>query len=135
MNEDDIQGAVLEMTAALSYVDAIKDSKFIEITYETMQRSGFRRKNWSRNYTLADAKRDAANAATRLRNAWELLDPTNPEKHAEAKRTALSNCQAQLQVAIGHLQAVLNKARTHAEQQAADTAARDWLVSVGSEPD
>jgi hypothetical protein len=37
-------------------------------------------------------------------------------------------------IAVGHLQAVLNKARTHAEQQAADTAARDWLTSIGSEP-
>lgn len=35
---------------------------------------------------------------------------------------------------ITHLQAVLNKARTHAEQQAADTAARDWLISIGSAP-
>lgn len=37
-------------------------------------------------------------------------------------------------IAIGHLQAALNKARTHTEQQAADTAARDWLISIGSEP-
>lgn len=42
--------------------------------------------------------------------------------------------QATARVAIGHLQAVLNKARTHAEQQDADTAARDWLASIGSEP-
>jgi hypothetical protein len=42
--------------------------------------------------------------------------------------------QATARVAIAHLQAVLNKARTHAEQQAADTAARDWLISIGSEP-
>ena len=33
-----------------------------------------------------------------------------------------------------NLQAVLNKPRTHADQQAADTAARDWLTSIGSEP-
>lgn len=50
------------------------------------------------------------------------------------RRTALTNCQEQLQTAIGHLQAVLNKARTHDEQQKADTAARDWLTSIGSEP-
>ena len=37
-------------------------------------------------------------------------------------------------VAITHLQAVLNKPRTHADQQTADTAARDWLISIGSEP-
>lgn len=48
-------------------------------------------------------------------------------RHAEAAR-------ATARVAIGHLQAVLNTARTHAEQQAADTAARDWLISIGSEP-
>jgi hypothetical protein len=43
--------------------------------------------------------------------------------------------QATARIAIGHLQVVLNKARTHAEQQAADTAARDWLESIGSEVD
>jgi hypothetical protein len=48
-------------------------------------------------------------------------------RHAEAAR-------ATARVAIGHLQAVLNMPRTHAEQQAADTAARDWLISIGSEP-
>lgn len=42
--------------------------------------------------------------------------------------------RATARVAISHLQAVLNKARTHAEQQAAGTAARDWLISIGSEP-
>jgi hypothetical protein len=42
--------------------------------------------------------------------------------------------QATARVAIAHLQAVLNKSRTHAEQQIADTAARDWLISIGSEP-
>lgn len=36
--------------------------------------------------------------------------------------------------AIAHLHAVLNKPRTHHEQQAADTAAREWLQSIGSEP-
>lgn len=48
-------------------------------------------------------------------------------KHVEAAR-------ATARVAISHLHAVLNKARTHAEQQTADTAARDWLISIGSEP-
>lgn len=42
--------------------------------------------------------------------------------------------QATARIAITHLQAVLNKPRTYAEQQVADTAARDWLVSIGSEP-
>jgi primosomal protein N'' len=48
-------------------------------------------------------------------------------REAEAKRTAL-------QTAIGHLQAVLNKCRTADEQLRADTAAREWLTSIGSEP-
>jgi hypothetical protein len=53
-------------------------------------------------------------------------------RDAEVKRTALANCQWQLQVAIGHLNTVLNGCRNHAEQQAADTAAREWLISIGS---
>ena len=48
------------------------------------------------------------------------------QRHTEAAR-------ATARVAIGHLQAILNQARTHAEQQAADTAARDWLQSIGAE--
>ena len=47
-------------------------------------------------------------------------------RHAEAAR-------ATARVAITHLQSVLNTARTNAEQQAADTAARDWLVSIGND--
>jgi hypothetical protein len=48
-------------------------------------------------------------------------------RQAEAAR-------ATARVAIGHLQVVLNKARTFDEQQRADTAARDWLTSIGYEP-
>jgi hypothetical protein len=48
-------------------------------------------------------------------------------KQAEAAR-------ATARIAITHLQNILNKPRTHAEQQAADTAARDWLISIGSDP-
>ena len=47
----------------------------------------------------------------------------------EARRLAAEN-----RIAIGHLQAVLNKCRTAHEQLSADTAARDWLTSIGSEP-
>lgn len=50
---------------------------------------------------------------------------------AERNRKAV---EAGLRIATQHLQAVLNRPRTHEEQQKADTAARDWLVSVGSEP-
>lgn len=41
--------------------------------------------------------------------------------------------RATARVAIGHLQGVLGLARTYAEQQAADTAARDWLASIGDD--
>ena len=57
---------------------------------------------------------------------WRALAQTNA-RHAEAAR-------ATARVAINHLQEVLNKPRTHDEQQRADTAARDWLISIGSEP-
>lgn len=50
--------------------------------------------------------------------------------YVQAEREA----QATARIAITHLQEVLNKARTHADQQAADTAARDWLISIGSDP-
>jgi hypothetical protein len=61
--------------------------------------------------------------------------------NAEWRSLALSNqqqaraAQATARIAITHLQAVLNKARTHTEQQAADTSARDWLISIGSDPE
>ena len=45
-----------------------------------------------------------------------------------------SASQASARIAIRHLQAVLNKPRNHAEQIMADTEARDWLISIGSEP-
>lgn len=48
---------------------------------------------------------------------------------AEARRLAAEN-----RIAVSHLQAVLNKCRTADEQLRADTAARDWLTSIGSEP-
>jgi hypothetical protein len=71
-----------------------------------------------------------------MRDEIEWLEKGN----AEWRSLALANQQqaraaeAAARIAIKHLQEVLNKARTHAEQQAADTAARDWLISIGSEP-
>lgn len=59
---------------------------------------------------------------------------------AEWRAQAMANtrqaeaARATGRVAIAHLQAVLNQARTHDEQQRVDTAARDWLISIGSEP-
>lgn len=71
-----VRGAELEMTAALGYVDAVCTHKETEVTYETLQRNGFKRKEgWRRRYTLTDARSDARCAAKRLRNAWQLLDP------------------------------------------------------------
>lgn len=55
-------------------------------------------------------------------------------EQAETKARHLVAVQATARVAIGHLQAVLNQSRTHDEQLAADTLARDWLTSIGSEP-
>lgn len=57
---------------------------------------------------------------------WRDVAQTNARQGEAARATS--------RVAIAHLQAVLNQSRTHAEQQAADTAARDWLISIGSEP-
>ena len=59
---------------------------------------------------------------------------------AEWREAALSNrkqanaARATARIAIGHLDVVLNKCRSHEEQQRADTAARDWLASIGYEP-
>jgi len=58
---------------------------------------------------------------------WRAIAQTNA-RHAEAAR-------ATARTAIGHLQAVLNKPRTHHDQQRADTLAREWLASIGSDPD
>jgi hypothetical protein len=54
--------------------------------------------------------------------------------NALEKGQHLAAVQATARIAINHLQAVLNKARTFDEQQKADAAARDWLISIGSEP-
>ena len=86
------------------------------------------------------ADRHDANLA--LKSYGDILDDVEwTEKGlAEWRDVALSNqkqaraAQAIARIAITHLQSVLNKPRTHAEQQAADTAARDWLVSIGSDP-
>jgi hypothetical protein len=56
---------------------------------------------------------------------WRYLATTNAKQAEAARATA--------RVAIGHLQAVLTPPKTHHEQQAADTAARDWLLSIGGE--
>lgn len=52
-------------------------------------------------------------------------------EHVEAWNQRRSACTT-ASLAISHLEAVLNGARTHAQQQAADTAARDWLEAGNS---
>jgi hypothetical protein len=56
---------------------------------------------------------------------WRLAG-LSARKQAEAAR-------ATARIAIGHLQAILRPPATAAEQQRADTAARDWLASIGAD--
>lgn len=85
---------------------------------------------------------DRHDAKVALKNFGEVIDDIEwTEKGlAEWRDVALSNARqaemarANARIAITHLQSILNKPRNHAEQQAADTAARDWLISIGSEP-
>lgn len=118
-HEDIIRATALEISASLEYVDLIRMKKSHEVSYETLQRSGFKRKEgWQRKYTLADARRHADTAAIRLRNAWELLDPISPSRQKEAQRTALANCQdalqelASLRERVAELEALLEVARS-----------------------
>jgi hypothetical protein len=64
----------------------------------------------------------------------EWLEKGNEEwrhLHASSSKQA-ETARATARIAIGHLTKVLNDCRTAGEQQAADTAARDWLASVGA---
>jgi hypothetical protein len=56
-------------------------------------------------------------------------------EEALSQQQKVHAAHAKARTAIAHLQCVLNKPRTFDEQQAADTAARDWLESIGSEPE
>ena len=56
-------------------------------------------------------------------------------EEALSQQQKVHAAQAMVRIATRHLQAVLNKPRTFDEQQSADTAARDWLESIGSEPE
>jgi len=55
-----------------------------------------------------------------------IADAQSLSRQAKAAR-------ATARVAIGHLQAILRAPVTAAEQQRADTAARDWLASIGAD--
>ncbi len=52
---------------------------------------------------------------------------------AATKEKQATAASATARVAIGHLLAVLNVAKTHDQQTMIDAAARDWLVSIGAE--
>jgi len=70
-------------------------------------------------------------------------DEARLQRHRDACRTvhpdvvaanqrAIGAYHQQLQTAIGHLQAVLNEASTCHQIMAAERAAREWLLSIGS---
>ncbi len=76
LTEDEIYGLLQRVTEALRTVDKIVSRQDAEVSYETMQKSGFNRSTgWRRKYTLADARADARSAAIQLRAAWEIIDP------------------------------------------------------------
>ena len=78
IDEDKRLAVINELQEALLTVDRIVMDQRAEVTYETLQRSGFRRPDgWNRKYSLADARRHAQYAARRLRAAWEILDPSS----------------------------------------------------------
>lgn len=52
----------------------------------------------------------------------------------KTQRDQVIAVRATARIAIRHLHAVLNESRSHDDQQRADTEARDWLQSIGSEP-
>lgn len=49
-------------------------------------------------------------------------------------RNQLVASHATSRIAIDHLQAILNESRTADESFQAESGARDWLLSIGSEP-
>ena len=57
---------------------------------------------------------------------WRDLFETSSRQHRAAQATA--------RIAIGHLQAVLGGKTSIGEVREKRTAAKDWLVSIGSDP-
>lgn len=136
-NEGPENAPSMLLQLALQRVDFIVNTDLIEVSDETARRNG--NPYAKRKIHMGDAKHYAKWAADHLRAAWDGLEWV--EKGLEEWRSVALVAQAEARrlsaenrIAIGHLQQVLNKPRTHGEQQAADTAARDWLVSIGSEP-
>ena len=62
------------------------------------------------------------------------LEKGNAEWQSEYQRAAkqAEAARATARVAIANLDKVLNQCKTAQEQQLADTAARDWLLSIGA---
>lgn len=81
-------------------------------------------------------RHDAQLAINALPDEVEWIEKGLAEWRAEAleKARQLAAVQATVRIAVSHLQTVLNKTCTFEEQQRADTAARDWLLSISSEP-
>lgn len=79
------------------------------------------------SYVVCDPTSDAYKL-----EAHRALHRTVHPDVAAARRAALANAQEQLQLAIGHLNKVLNGCRNANEQMEADRAARDWLNSIGA---
>jgi hypothetical protein len=77
-------------------------------------------RTWLRD--MADEQRDLETGLA----GWR----TQAESHSKQAHMA----KAQTRVTLAHLDAVLNKAKTANDQQAIDTAARDYLASIGYEP-
>jgi len=129
--EEDMPSMLLQL--ALRHVDCIADDHFVEVSDETARRKG--NPYAKRKVHMGDARNHAKHAAAHLRKAWDQLEWTEKWREEAIKRAKeAAALRATVKIAIGHLHAVVNMARTHAEQQAADTAARDWLASIGSEP-
>lgn len=90
--------------------------------------------NVSASANAVDNDTDSA----RLERHRALHRTVHPQIAVKARRAgltslALADAQTQLKTAIGHLHNILNRRCTAMEMYAAETAARDWLDSIGSE--
>ena len=77
----------------------------------------------------------ALQAVSEIEDAIEWIEKGNEEWRQNWSRS-VKECErvrATARIAIAHLQAVLNGCKTHDEQARADTVARDWLKSIGTD--
>lgn len=79
---------------------------------------------------------NALEALDELDDHIDWIEKGNNEWRGMAQRNAQEGTRlaAVLRIAIGHLHSVLNQQHSADNQLKADTAARDWLISIGSEP-